>query len=30
VAILVISFFIFARGNDEAVVTDAHLETQES
>lgn len=30
VAILVISFFIFARDNDEAVVTDAHLETQDS
>jgi MFS family permease len=29
-AILVVAFFIFARGNDEAVVADAYLETQDS
>jgi predicted MFS family arabinose efflux permease len=29
-AILVIAFFIFARGSDEAVIADVHLETQGS
>jgi MFS family permease len=29
-AILVIAFFIFARGSDEAVIADVHLETQDS
>jgi MFS family permease len=29
-AVLVVAFFIFARGNDEAVVADVYLETQDS
>jgi hypothetical protein len=29
-AILVIAFFIFARGSDQAVIADVHLETQDS